>query len=474
MRILKFLVFKYAFISLGTSIERIDRCSDTRWERIKTALVYEKHIFNLAEINLFADDILRNPELAFSCATGAMAVTTVLGDLYQDHGDALRALRFRQLASIFGAFDLQSRGQDGIDGSGWDVSWKGTIDRVMKSMYQRIQVDPNHERSMREILNNGPEEGTPSLKIGIVTICDYDANVTPLTELSKSNKERYATKHGVDLVFYDSAPVYRDYFSDTAEMAPKIPHAWRKIDALLASMAHARSDHDWLMWMDCDSFFMDDEVTLSAIVSKYSSADEFSNETMRKTSQRIALLSDWKPSAGTSLEGALSQFNKLASDLTEMESGYNAAQLIVSEDGLMLNTGVFMIRKSVAMFHFLWKVRALLFRNSAITVHPWWEQTAMVMLLIAPFVSDDSQWEKVKHNMGFPPFVRLYSQKQLNAYPPLIAGMLSTHAEYTSGDFIVSFSGCKTYTSQKVCNNLLWNYYKQSCTTPDCVYVIRT
>lgn len=472
MRIVKWLLFKYACISLGSAIERIDRCSDTRWDRIKTAMAYGKHMFNLTEINLFADDILGNPELAFSCATGAMAVTTVIGDVYQDHGDVLRALRFRQLASILGAFDLQSRGQDSIDGSGWGVTWKGTIDRAMKSMYQRIQVDPNHERSMREILNDRPRVATPPLKIGIVTICDYDPNVTPLTELSKSNKQRYATKHGIDLVFYDSAPVYRDYFSDTAEISPKIPHAWRKIDALLASMANAGSENDWFVWMDCDSFFMDDEVKLSAVVSKYSSTNEISDETMRKSSQRIALLTDWKPSAGTSLEDALSQFNKLATELSETESLYNATELIVSEDGLMLNTGVFMIRKSVSMFHFLWRVRALLFRNAAITIHPWWEQTAMVMLLIAPFVSDDSQWAKVKHNMGFPPFVRLYSQKQLNAYPPLIAGMLSTHAEYTGGDFIVSFSGCKTYTSQKVCNNLLWNYYQQSCTAPDCLNVI--
>ena len=36
------------------------------------------------------------------------------------------------------------------------------------------------------------------------------------------------------------------------------PAAWSKIDALLLQMGKA--EDDWVVWVDCDSFFMDFEV----------------------------------------------------------------------------------------------------------------------------------------------------------------------------------------------------------------------
>ena len=34
-------------------------------------------------------------------------------------------------------------------------------------------------------------------------------------------------------------------------------------------------------------------------------------------------------------------------------------------------------------------------------------------------------------------------------YPPLVSSALLTHSTFESGDFIVSFSGCKIYSSQE-------------------------
>merc|ERR1712050_792808 len=55
----------------------------------------------------------------------------------------------------------------------------------------------------------------------------------------------------------------------------------------------------------------------------------------------------------------------------------------------------------------------------------------------------------------------MFSQKQLNTYPPIVAAALKTHEAYSTGDYIVSFSGCKVYSSQEVCNQLFMNYFFQ-------------
>merc|ERR1711920_463641 len=55
----------------------------------------------------------------------------------------------------------------------------------------------------------------------------------------------------------------------------------------------------------------------------------------------------------------------------------------------------------------------------------------------------------------------MLSQKHLNGYPPIVASALRTHETYEVGDFIVSFSGCKVYSSQEVCNQLFLAYFAQ-------------
>ena len=132
----------------------------------------------------------------------------------------------------------------------------------------------------------------------------------------------------------------------------------------------------------------------------------------------------------------------------------------------MLNTGVFFVRKSVMSFYFLHRVKQLLFGKTAVTFHPWWEQTGIMQLISIPLTfADDHLWKAVGWNKGFAPFIQLMSQKQLNGYPPLIAGMLKTHSVFEEGkDFIVSFSGCKIYSSQSVCNHLFIQYFLKGAT----------
>merc|ERR1712050_25751 len=97
--------------------------------------------------------------------------------------------------------------------------------------------------------------------------------------------------------------------------------------------------------------------------------------------------------------------------------------LIASEDGLMLNTGIMLIRASVWSWQFFQKVRWMTFGKSPVTQHPWWEQTAMVYLLQLPFTLWRASLQKPGAledigptpglHRGFAPACVLLSQKQL-------------------------------------------------------------
>lgn len=41
------------------------------------------------------------------------------------------------------------------------------------------------------------------------------------------------------------------------------PPAWSKIDAVLMGL---REGYDWVMWMDCDSYFMDQELGIHEVI----------------------------------------------------------------------------------------------------------------------------------------------------------------------------------------------------------------
>merc|ERR1711924_39027 len=83
----------------------------------------------------------------------------------------------------------------------------------------------------------------------------------------------------------------------------------------------------------------------------------------------------------------------------------------------------------------------------------------MVYLLQLPFSLAQALASGDSNQPGYAPACLLLSQKHLNSYPPLVASALQTHVSYELGDFIVSFSGCKVYSSQEVCNQLFMSHF---------------
>jgi hypothetical protein len=456
-------------------------CEDVWWRqlRVKVLQIRGRPVNNhvapnyIKEVNGFARTVLV-PGKGFDCAVGSASLSLLLSDLHSLAGDNLRALRYAQMASVFAAYVLQSDGKQKLDDSSWPITWQATIDHSLQGMMWLNSLDMNRNASMSELLERKKVVGTP-VKVGIVSICDYDPSVTQLAVISKINKQAYADKYGFKLIFHDKAPHYEDYFSLRGDLDPSIPHAWRKIDALLIAMAEQEYHFDWFMWMDCDSFFMDQETSLGYAL------DLFRNISQRQsygdrlaTKQNIQSLKSWVPHRKSTLMEELQSYRDIANKLQreEAEQVPDGVHVVASEDGLMLNTGIMFLRNSVMSFNLLWEVRALLFGRSRITHHSWWEQAALMFILVGPSLADDLEWERGKQNRGFPDYMRLFSQKQVNGYPPLIAGMLQSHSMFEYGDFIVSFSGCKTYTSQKVCNYLMADYFRNACTTKDCLTVL--
>eukprot|EP00971_Amphidinium_carterae_P292908 5815510-Amphidinium_carterae.1 len=280
-----------------------------------------------------------------------------------------------------------------------------------------LSSEPWRGMSMRLALTNGlqtlPKSALPAKvlpeRIAIVTVCDYDHGVTPLASLSRINKQAYASNHQYDFIHYEQAPTYVDPLSPLlTEPASHRPPAWSKVDALLHTMAEGR--YDWVMWMDCDSYFMDQEVALETVIqaAETSCSAEGSDSAALKS-----LVTAWQEgppaSVGKDAASLLQWYDDLSEQhlqarlksLTREQQEACAArdsvfhplnetlgwgpwlweekslQMLASEDGLMLNTGNLLVRASPWSWRFFQKVRWMTFGRSPVTQHPWWEQTAM-------------------------------------------------------------------------------------------------
>eukprot|EP00929_Paragymnodinium_shiwhaense_P024064 TRINITY_DN14910_c0_g1_i1.p1 TRINITY_DN14910_c0_g1~~TRINITY_DN14910_c0_g1_i1.p1 ORF type:complete len:557 (-),score=132.13 TRINITY_DN14910_c0_g1_i1:123-1793(-) len=456
----------------------------------------------LEDVAKLMSQVVISPTAAFECATALASTMFVAAHCAEQVGQPLLATRLRQLSAIFASFDYQMKGEEYIDQSVWPIRWMENMEGILRSMMflkeHERRIEPWRGANARALLADSASSSSksaPSLRVAIVSVCDYDAGQTPLARLSQINKEAYARKHGYDVIIYDKAPVFQDPLTVLMTEPPSHrPAAWSKVDAILTTMA--QSKHDWILWMDCDSFFMDEEVRLDALADSASQASGCSSgsSSLEDLVELRRLVKRWYEGPQQQLDGAalLEWYDSLfrehwsASDAScgtvqqEVEPPMNSTlgfddwlfrerrpQLLASEDGLMLNTGVMLIRGSAWAWQFFQKVRQMTFGVSPVTQHPWWEQTAMVYLLQLPFTLEHASRRNALGDLGgafdrgYAPACFMLSQKQINGYPPLVAAALKTHETFQTGDFIVSFSGCKVYSSQEVCNELFLNYFFQ-------------
>lgn len=459
-----------------------DLCGSARWVSFHAGLADVVGHFNARSFSQALDTLIQlltpvviDPYVAFDCATAVGAAFFLAAQCCDQLETPLLAARLRQEAAIFASFDYQMKGEEYIDQSPWPIRWLEGMDGILRSMalmkQQERTVAPWWGASLRvavdERLPAQLRGAVPRQRVAIVSVCDYDPAVTPLARLSQINKESYAQKFGYSAIIHEKSPVFEDPLSVLlSEPISHRPPAWSKIDAILQVLAAGQ--HDWVFWMDCDSFFMDGETRLEEAIALAegdcaATGDNSDLVQLQGLVRRwmagppeeaaFGSLLDWydnlleehraaEHAAGLRLDSCARCGSKHAcvdrqppvSPPRNRTLGWDSwlfqeqrKHLIASEDGLMLNTGNVLVRASSWSWQFFQKVRWMTFGRSPVTQHPWWEQTAMVYLLQLPFSMVQARAPADPVQDGYAPACFLLSQKHLNSYPPLVASALKTH-----------------------------------------------
>ena len=198
-------------------------------------------------------------------------------------------------------------------------------------------------------------EGGGESSVAIVSLCAYNASATAVGALSLANLDRYCLLHGLAC------------FAATESADGRRATAWSKLlllarigaaldaQALAATEAAAAAPQPpaWLLWKDCDSFIMQPATPPRALIAAAAAARA-----------RIAVAAAKEALAGAAARGAspaqaLSQAlpgergghtvtggdGDGDGDAAFLAIGSTSADLIISEDAFMLNSGVFALRR---------------------------------------------------------------------------------------------------------------------------------
>lgn len=201
-------------------------------------------------------------------------------------------------------------------------------------------------------------------------------------------------------------------------------HPW--MNKLLA-IQETLPDFDWIFWVDCDLFFMSPGRTVDALIRS-----------------ALALNPD--------------------------------AALLLAEDGMMLNSGSFLLRNSDWGRRFLANTMDLLSAPTPYSFQhmPWHEQAPLMYLALVPSVlsgladmgaQGSLQGGGVELSSGYDPHVVLLQQRSMNSYPPeLVAktGHALAHQAWEEGDLVISFNGCSSILGGDFCEAMYGRYHSRS------------
>lgn len=198
-------------------------------------------------------------------------------------------------------------------------------------------------------------------------------------------------------------------------------HPW--MNKLIAIQQTLR-DFDWIFWVDCDLFFMNPQRTVDALI-------------------RSALLQN------------------------------EEASLLIAEDGMMLNSGSFLLRNSPWGAEFLARTVDLLSAPMPYSFQhmPWHEQAPLMYLSLLPSVLEDlgepGRPASVTRALsaGYDPRVALLPQRALNSYPPELVqktGHALAHQAWEEGDLVISFNGCASILGGEFCEAMYGRYHASS------------
>merc|ERR1711933_508873 len=187
---------------------------------------------------------------------------------------------------------------------------------------------------------------------------------------------------------------------------------------------------DWVVWADCDTYFMNMSITLESVLFTYAGQEG-------------------RSPAGSSLE-------------LDPE-----VHMIVSEDSAMLNTGIFFVRCTDWVMDLLENVWGG--DDSPWIHHPWWENAAFAWEFLKEMprkfaTEDHNQWAELGEDdlTGvYPSQVRVAPQSHFNSYHPITSRFL--HDTWEEGKFVIAFNGVLSASSPTVVRVLYGTYYQTAC-----------
>jgi hypothetical protein len=129
-----------------------------------------------------------------------------------------------------------------------------------------------------------PTHAAPApVSIGVIRLCDYDPAVTRMTSISARNGVLYTRRHGYTM------------YMEGASLDATRPAAWSKVPRCrcrgvrrcrvtrcvpplsppqIAALRKYLWEHDWVLWMDCDSLFMNMDTSLESVLMSALAASE--------------------------------------------------------------------------------------------------------------------------------------------------------------------------------------------------------
>lgn len=230
--------------------------------------------------------------------------------------------------------------------------------------------------------------------VHVVSYCKYPPH-SRLPKWSRANKSRFCQHHNY-------------MFSQFDEPLDARHHAWtNKVLAIREALKSNHPHSEWIMWMDCDAFFMNQERSLDFIISAVP----------------------------------------------------ETTHLIASEDANMFNSAIMLFRNNNWSLSLIERTFELLcvYPPFSLRENIYHEQSVLMYLTMVPSLLGAEPSAYVSE-------VTLVPQQWINAYPPEIAfkSNYMRHAAFTPGDLVVSFNGCGSLLNSTFCDNLMFQFYNSS------------
>ncbi|KAF4738421.1 hypothetical protein FOZ62_021278 [Perkinsus olseni] len=314
---------------------------------------------------------------------------------------------------------------------GWDM--------LLGALHARQYVESAEAPSQ---LPDVPTHRDSTSKFAIVSICGYAANET-VRVLSEENHALYAQLHGYAL--YQFGGPEDIYTSVNANMSieGRKPFFW-KVNAVRNVMDLEGSERpDWIMWMDCDAFYMDPERSIDSVIRMYA----YNTSHPAEKGVEELRIHQGDSEIAQALKWAL--YPHLQDGGENLEGG-PAVELLIAVDSTGVNNGVWMIRNSEWSKNFLsrWWNSGIL--EGAGKDHNCSDQSTMQYELLYDGSTRQlldyegaREWDRLDGPM-WPREVRVVRQEHMQSFHEATAQSVLSR-EYQDGDFVRHHPGCHYY-----------------------------